>query len=236
VWELLLEPGRLALLGAPSRVATGFLQELTHEAIHTQPGAVLWCDGAHSFNPAEFAELNLVRGRAADDGADRVLVKRCMTPFQWHSTLGQHLGDKLAQAEAALVVVNPFDALWRHEEIQDWEQEDYTRFSVRHLKGLARRHRVPILLGVDVDALWRTHPALAKAAVEGVDERWAVTSPGGRWRAVRSDGVELDPYLRDGVTLLDFLPEAERLHVPAPLPRSKAGAVRRAWRTRIVHL
>lgn len=211
MWGPLLEPGRLRLVQAPQRAATGFLQELAHHAVHGHPGQVLWCDGAHTFDPSEFAELNLTRGFAADDGADRVLVKRCMTPFQWDSTLAQHLGDKLAQAEASLVAVHPFDALWRHEEIQDWEQEDYTRFSVRHLRGLARRHKVPILLGVDLGRLWRTHPALARATVEGVDERWTVTAPDGRWRAVRDDGLELDPYLRRQVTLLDFLPEERRL-------------------------
>lgn len=191
---------------------TGFLQELTHFAVHRHPGAVLWCDGGHTFNPAEFAELNLTRGFAADDGAERVLVKRCMTPFQWDSTLTQHLGDKLAQAEAALVVANPFDALWRHEEIQDWEQEDYTRFSLQVLHGLARRHKVPILLGVDVDRLWRTHPVLARAIVEAVDERWRVAAPDGRWKAVRDDGVVLDPDLRRQVTLLDYV--KEELRVP----------------------
>ena len=215
VWDALLQPGRLSVLAAPPAVATGFLQELTHATVHRHPGAVLWCDGSHTFNPAAFAELNLTRGHAADDGADRVLVKRCMTPFQWDSTLTQHLGDKLAQADVSLVAVNPFDALWRHEEIQDWEQEDYTRFSVHHLRGLARRHRVPILLGVDLERLWRTHPALAKATVEGVDERWAVTAPDGRWKAVRDDGLELDPYLRRQVTLLDYAEEE-----PLPLVRS----------------
>lgn len=208
MWEPLFEPGRLALLAAPQPVATGFLQELTHAAVHRDGRRlVLWCDGSHTFNPAVFAELNLTRGHAADDGADRVLVKRCMTPFQWDSTLSQHLGDKLAQADVGLVAVNPFDALWRHEEIQDWEQEDYTRFSVRHLHALARRHRVPILLGVDLDRLWRTHPALARATAEGVDERWAVAAPDGRWKAVRGDGFELDPYLRRQVTLLDYAEE-----------------------------
>jgi hypothetical protein len=218
VWDPLLRPGRLALLAAPQPLATGFLQELTHEAVHLDGRdgrrLVLWCDGAHTFNPAAFAELNLTRGRSADDGADRVLVKRCMTPFQWDSTLSQHLGDKLAQAEAALVAVNPFDALWRHEEIQDWEQEDYTRFSVRHLHGLARRHRVPILLGVDLDRLWRTHPALARATVEGVDERWTVTAPGGRWRAARGDGLVADPLLRRQVTLLDYVLEEGPVSLP----------------------
>ena len=217
MWSPLLEPGRLALLSGPQPVATGFLQELTQFAVHRRPGAVLWCDGAHTFNPAEFAELNLTRGLAADDGADRVLVKRCMTPFQWDSTLTQHLGDKLAQAEAALVVANPFDALWRHEEIQDWEQEDYTRFSLKVLHGLARRHKVPILLGADVDRLWRTHPVLARAIVEAVDERWTVAAPGGRWKAARDDGLVLDPDLRRQVTLLDYVREEV---VAVPLRRT----------------
>lgn len=217
MWDPLLEPGRLALLAAPQPVATGFLQELTHEAVHGDGRSlVLWCDGAHTFNPAAFAELNLTRGFAADDGAARVLVKRCMTPFQWDSTLSQHLGDKLAEAPARLVAVNPFDALWRHEEIQDWEQEDYTRFSVRHLHGLARQHQVPILLGVDLDRLWRTHPALARATVEGVDERWTVTAPDGRWRAVRQDGLVLDPSLRRQVTLLDYAAEEPMPAAPRP--------------------
>ena len=217
MWDPLLEPGRLALLAAPQPLATGFLQELAHEAVHRHPGLVLWCDGAHTFDPAAFAELNLTRGLAADDGAARVLVKRCMTPFQWDSTLSRHLGDKLSQARASLVAVHPFDALWRHEEIQDWEQEDYTRFSVRHLRGLARQHQVPILLGVDLDRLWRTHPELARATVEGVDERWTVAAPDGRWKAVRQDGLALDPYLRKQVTLLDYAEEEPVTLAPRPV-------------------
>ena len=241
MWETLLEPGRLALVGAPQRLLQGFLQELTHFAVHRQPGAVLWCDGAHSFHPEAFAELNLTRGRAADEGADRVLVKRCMTPFQWDSTLTQHLGQKLEEADVGLVVVNPFDTLWTHEEIADWEQEDYTRFSVRHLHGVARRHKVPILLGVDIDRWWATHPVLAKTTVEAVDSRWTVTAPDGRWKAVRDDGLELDPSLRRQVTLLDYVEEP--LLVQAQRPRKDAPRApvpgkdwdRRPWRTRIVH-
>ncbi len=214
MWTPLLLPGRVALLDAAQPLATGVLQELTHFAVQRHPGTVLWCDGSHTFNPAEFAELNLTRGFCADEGASRVLVKRCMTPFQWDSTLTQHLGDKMEQADTALVAVNPFDALWRHEEIQDWEQEDYTRFSVQHLGKLAWRHKVPILLGVDVDRLWRTHPALARATVEGVDDHWTVTAPGGRWRAAREDGLVLDPYLRRQVTLLDYGPKELVVSLP----------------------
>ncbi len=224
MWQPLLEPGRLILLHAPQRLVCGFFQELTHFAVHRDPGTVLWCDGSHTFNPADFGELNLIRGRAADDGADRVLVKRCMTSFQWDSTLTQHLEQKLAHTETSLVVVNPFETLWTHEEIADWEQEDYTRFSLKHLHGLARRHKVPILLGADIDRLWRTHPVLAKATVDAVDARWTIQSPDGRWKAVRDDGLELDPYLRQQVTLLDYA-EEKLLQIPivAPptLPRVK---------------
>lgn len=239
MWQPLLEPGRLALVNAPQRVLTSFLQELTHFAVHHHPGAVLWCDGSHTFNPAEFAELNMTRGHSADDGAKRVLVKRCMTPFQWDSTLTQHLGQRLELSGASLVVVNPFDALWTHEEIQDWEQEDYTRFSVRHLHDLAHTHQVPILLGIDMDRWWATHPVLAKATSDVVDARWTVTTPDGRWRAVReSDGLELDPYLRRQITLLDYLAPEERVVVKVPRRRKKKGKERmegRPFRTRIVH-
>ncbi|MFA5944998.1 MAG: hypothetical protein WC876_11105 [Candidatus Thermoplasmatota archaeon] len=223
MWQPLLEPGRLALLHAPQRRLTGFLQELTHFAVHRHPGAVLWCDGSHTFNPEEFGELNLTRGFAADDGADRVLIKRCMTPFQWDSTLSQHLGEKLQHTEASLVVVHPFDTLWTHEEIADWEQEDYTRFSLRHLHGVARRHGVPILLGVDMDRWWRTHPVLARATVEAVDARWTLTAPDGRWVAVRDDGLALDPYLRRQVTLLDYIDGEVDLAVRSAPRRRRPG-------------
>ena len=236
VWQPLLRPGLLTLVNAPQRLLTGFLQELTHHAVHAQPGAVLWCDGSHTFNPAEFAELNLTRGHAADTGADRVLVKRCMTPFQWDSTLTQHLGQKLETTPTGLVVVHPFDTLWTHEEIADWEQEDYTRFSVRHLHDLARRHGVPILLGVDLDRWWTTHPVLARITVEAVDARWTASAPDQRWRAVRDDGLDLDPFLRRQVTLLDYLEVPESIVVPASRrPRKMKGRTRLPFRTRIVH-
>lgn len=238
MWDPLLVPGQLALLSAPQRPLTGFLQELTHFAVHGRPGDVLWCDGGHTFHPDHFAELNLTRGREADEGALRVLVKRCMTPFQWDSTLSQHLEQRLESNPAAAVLVNPFDGLWTHEEIQDWEQEDYTRFSVQHLKAVARRRNVPILLGVDMDRWWRTHPTLARITSEAVDARWTVTTPDGRWRAVRHDGAELDPYLRRQVTLADFLPAEERVAVHVPQRRRKEPwqpKDGRPFRTRILH-
>lgn len=211
---------------------TPFLQVLTQAALQEGPGAVLWCDGAHAFNPAAFAELNLTSGRAADEGADRVLVKRCMTPFQWDSTLTEHLGQRLQTTPTRLVVVHPFDALWRHDEIADWEQEDYTRFSVRHLHTLARQHAVPILLGSDLARLSRSHPVLARIVVEGVDERWRIDAPANRFRALRDDGTLLDPALRRTVTLLDYLDEP----IPIPAVATRSSRSRASpHRTRIRH-
>lgn len=242
MWDDLLQPGRLALVSAPQRLLTGFLQELTHHAVHRWPGDVLWCDGGHTFNPAEFGELNLVRGLAADDGAPRVLVKRCMTPFQWDSTLSSHLPERLMQGPASLVVVNPFDALWTHEEIQDWEQEDYTRFSLAHLAKVAAERQVPIVLGVDMERWWRTHPVLAKATADAVPDQWSVGAPDGRWRAVRDrDRLVLDPYLRRSVTLLDYVEGGAPLLLPEPSRRrrrrkaAKADPLPTARRTRILH-
>jgi hypothetical protein len=60
---------------------------------------------------------------------------------------------------------------------------------------------------------------------------------------VRDDGLELDPYLRRQVTLLDYVEELERPLVVPPRPRKEALRSpvpgkdwdRRPWRTRIVH-
>lgn len=221
MWQDVAVPGELTLVAG--RRLELFLQELAHEALHAGPEAVLWCDGAHSFHPDVFAELNLVNGRQADDGAERMLVKRCMTPFQWDSTLTRHLDEKLAATPTRLVLVHPFDTLWSHEEIQDWEQEDYTRFSLAHLKGLARRFGVPIVLGADMARWWRTHPVLAGATVAASDRQWTAQAIEGRWRLQREqDGHVLDPHLRRRVTLLDFIeptpvPIERPLAVPPPM-------------------
>jgi hypothetical protein len=230
VWDSILAPGALTLLHGAGGELPGFLQELAHGALHAGEGQVLWCDGDHRFNPYEFAELNLVRGRQADEGASRMLVKRCLTPFQWYTTLSRLLPEKV-EAGAALAIVHPFDRPLSTDELADWEQEDYVRFLVPHLRAVARRTGVPIVLGVDMARWWRTHPVLAQATHDGVSHRWSVAGVGGRWRAVRDDGMVLDPELRRRVTLLDFMDE--RPEEPAMV--QVRGPVRRPWRTRIVH-
>lgn len=211
MWSPLLAPG-LGLLSGTRRDLRGFAQELCHFAVHHRDGAVLWCDGAHGFDPYHMAELNLERGFQADDGAQRVLIKRCMTPFQWDTVLNHHLDDKLLEVDADAVVVAPFDRLYSTDELQDWEQEDFCRHALRHLRDLSRRHRVPILLFVDMERWWRTHPILAQATYEAAHSRWRIDAPDGRWRAVAETGEVVDPWLRRQVTLLDFVEEE------APLP------------------
>ncbi len=211
MWQPLLEPG-LTLLAGSRRDLRGFGQELCHHAVHSGDGAVLWCDGDHGFDPYHMAELNLERGHQADHGAQRVLVKRCMTPFQWDTVLTKHLDEKLAIVDADVAIVSPFDRLYSTDELQDWEQEDFTRFALKHLKNLSRRHRIPILLFVDMQRWWRTHPILAQATYEAVHTRWSIDAPDGRWRAIQDTGRVIDPWLRHQVTLLDFVEE------PVPVP------------------
>ncbi|MFO1533179.1 MAG: hypothetical protein ABR562_05720 [Thermoplasmatota archaeon] len=229
MWTQVLAP-TLALLHGSASDLRGFFQELAHHTLHTRAGNVLWCDGDHGFNPYEFAELNLTRGHQADDGGERMLVKRCMTPFQWYTALSRLLPEKLAQSETSLAVVNPFDRQFSTDELADWEQEDYVRFVVPHLKAVAQRSGVPILLGVDMARWWRSHPVLAQATHEAVAVRWSVASTAGRWRLVRDDGLVVDPLLRRGVTLLDYVEEP--VLAPMPLPRPPP---RRERRTRIIH-
>lgn len=185
MWPPILERGRLALLNGPRGPMRAFLQELAHFALHEREGVVLWCDGNHGFNPYDFAELNLTRGFDAEWGADRILIKRCMTPFQWATVLTKHVQEKLLAVEASLVVAAPYDALFSTDELEDWEQESYVRYSLRHLRDLARRHTIPILLSVDMARWWRTHPLLARMTYEDVDARWFVQHAGETWRAIR---------------------------------------------------
>jgi hypothetical protein len=235
-WASVMKPGALALLHGTARDLRGFFQELCNAALHARTGNVLWCDSEHGFNPHDFAELNLTRGFSAETHADRMLIRRCLTPFQWYTTLSRHLPRDLDEAETALAVVNPFHNLWSTDELADWEAEDYVRFIVPHLKAVAKKSQVPILLGVDMNRWWRSHPTLAQVTHEGVDVRWSVTDMGDRWRAVRDDGFVLDPLLRRHVTLLDYLDAQDRALEPLPMPSArKSSGTRGPWKTRIVH-
>lgn len=237
MWSRILEPG-LTLLSGTRRNLRGFSQELCHHAVHEYPGTVLWCDGDHGFDPYHMAEMNLERGRQADDGADRVLIKRCMTPFQWDTVLTKHLDEKLLQIDASVIAVAPFDRLFSTDELQDWEQEDYTRFALNHLKNLTRRYQIPILLSVDMERWWRTHPVLAQATYEATHNRWNIDAPDGRWRAISERNEIIDPWLRRQVTLLDFIEEEVLRPIPLANKKRRAELDRpmRSWRNQGVRL
>ncbi len=221
MWSPILTPD-VHLLSGPRPLLRQFAQEVTHRTLHTDGRTVLWCDGDHGFNPYHFAELNLRNGYAAGEGANRILVKRCMTAFQWDTVLDQQLADKLAETPTSLVVAAPYDALFRHPELQDWEQEDHLTYSVAHLNHLATQYAVPILAFVDMDHLWRSHPTLAAIIYQAFQDRWLIERPGGRWRLVHERTRDvLDPSLRRKVTLLDFLPEDPVVVPPTPTRRSK---------------
>lgn len=211
MWEPFLEP-KLHLISSPRQNLRHFGQELVHFAVHNDERSVLWCDGDHGFNPYHFAELNLERGHQPDFGAERVLIKRCMTAFNWELALDRHIEDKLDSTPTSMVVMSPYDALFCHQELQDWEQEDYVRHSLKHLKGVAKKRQVPLLAFVDMPRLWHTHPVLAQMMYEHMELRWDVDRPGGRWRALENvSGQVVDPYLRRQGTLLDYLPLAKPL-------------------------
>jgi hypothetical protein len=205
VWGPLLATGRLTLLNGPRRVARSLLQELTHHALAAHEGAVLWCDGDHGFDPYDFAEVNLEQGREADHGADRVLIKRCMTPFQWDTVLTQHLDRKLLETPTALVIATPYDRLFSTDELADWEQEDYVRYSLKHLVRLARRHTLPIVMSIDMAHWWRTHPTLARLAYEAAHQRWSINRSRAALRATNeATGETIRKAYQRMVTLYDF--------------------------------
>ena len=119
VWSAFLKP-KLHLLSADRRSLRAFGQELAHFAVHARPReSVLWCDGDHGFDPYDFAALNLERGHQPDGGADRVLIKRCMTAFNWELALDRHIEEKLETTDVSMVVMAPYDALFCHEELAD---------------------------------------------------------------------------------------------------------------------
>lgn len=219
----MLAPG-FRRINVPRSHLWAFAQEAIHHAVRTRPGAVLVLDGEHGFNPYDYAELNLLRGHAAELEQKRVLTKRALTAFQWDTILDRHLARKLAETEVALVVAAPYDRLFLHEELRDWEAEDHLRFSVADLAAKAERHGVPMLGLVDLPRLWREAPAMATILEEGAPLKWSVREEGGAWLlADEADGA-VRPWRSRPGTLDAFLPELE----PAtPLP---VAAVRRRGR------
>ena len=231
MWSRLMEPSQLTLVSGPRSHTRALGQELAHFALGEQAGrTVLWCDGDHGFNPYDFAELNLERGRSADWGADRLLVKRCMTPFQWDTVLTRHLDEKLMAQDASLVLAAPYEDLFSTDELQDWEREDYIDYSLAHLKDLARRFAVLIVIAVDMARWCAVNPLMAWKAFEAAHARFGVERAADGWRAFEVSGGDFAggaPQRQR--TLAEYVP-AVRLPavrvatVPVPRGRVPAGA------------
>ena len=215
MWDSLLEP-RVTRVHASGPHLWHAVQEVIHHTVHSRPGTVLVCDGSHGFNPYDYAEMNLVRGHPAAFAADRVLVKRAMTAFQWDTILDKHLAARLMQGGVSLVVAAPYNALFQHEELQDWEQEDHLRFSVKDLAAKAQQHDVPILAFVDTVRQAATHPVLWKIQEEGIPRKWRTWVQGHAWRLCD----EADPKAMAPVPgTLDAFGEEQALEAAlVPLP------------------
>lgn len=224
-WAPLLTPGTLTLIDGERGDRRAFHQELAHFAVHTRGGVVLWCDGDHGFNPYDFADLNLERGFDAEWGASRVLVKRCMTPFQWDTVLTKHVDQKLAATKASLVLIAPFDELFSTDELKDWEKEDYVEFALAHLRGVAARHRVSVVLSADMARWSCAFPRLGQMTWRASAARWHVERAGSGWSVVLAGaGARLGPPPVLQRTLIGFVPAAPTAGAgqpaPAPVPRA----------------
>ena len=162
------------------------------------------------------------------------MMRLVILPQALRSTIPAMVGHFISLfKDTSLVLIAPYDALFSTDELKDWEQEDYVAFSLKHLRHLAQRHRVPIVLSVDMVRWWKTHPILARMGFERVDTRWSIARLGNGWRAVKDDAeAVVETLSQRQVTLRDFLPKSierslvERLSsIPTP-PRSRLGACR----------
>lgn len=229
MWDRLLAPG-LHRVNAPRERLWDLAQEALHQAVRARPGLALVCDGEHGFNPYDYAELNLRRGAPADAGARRVLTKRALTAFQWGS-LHRHVERKLLEAEAAVVVAAPYDRLFLHEELQEWEAEDYLRANTRALAGLAERHAVPVLALLDLPRLWAANPTLAQGLEAEALRKWNARPEGDAWLLTdEAEGAQARPWRSRPGTLDAFLPApAPPPVVLSPAPKARPGTLH-GWR------
>ncbi len=231
MWDRLLAPG-FRRIDVPRQQLWSFTQEAIHQAVRRRPGNVLVCDGEHGFNPYDYAELNLVRGEPAEFAARRVLTKRAMTAFQWDTILDRHLARKMVESETALVVAAPYDRLFLHEELQEWEAEDHLRFSVADLHKKGERHRVAVLALVDLERFVREAPTMAAILEDGVPERWRVRAEGGAWRIADEADPNAEHWRSIPGTLDAFLPNAKPETMdPVPLQAMgvRHGGQRHPW-------
>jgi hypothetical protein len=172
--------GRISVLAGSSRVLNSFHHDLVIEALQSSPRPVVFLDGAHCLNVYDFAERNFQRGNPGDFGADRSLLCRAMTPFQWAKMLTTEMHDNLSLHEPSLVVAAHFDLQFNKDDLVDWEQLDYVGSCLRYLRRLAHLHKIPIVLTLDLARWTRTHPAVADLLVQAsLPRREVVWDPRG---------------------------------------------------------
>lgn len=166
----------------------GFHYDLAIDALQRdRQRPVLFLDGAHVLNGYDFAEYNILHGLEAEDGIHRVLTCRVMTPFQWGKALTMDLHDQLDHHQPSLVVASGFNVQFDKDDLVDWEQEDYVRSTLAMMRRLARIHKVPLVLTLDLARWSRTHPTAARLVLEsGIDilrvdwqRGWGLTSANG---------------------------------------------------------
>ncbi|MEK6975146.1 MAG: hypothetical protein AABY18_02250 [Candidatus Thermoplasmatota archaeon] len=183
-------PG-FTLADAPDAIHGDLVQELIHDALRRHPGKVLVYDSAHAFHPDSFAALNRRRGRPEAEHADRCLIQRCITPFQWDALLSKHLDKFLAAnlGNVALVVAFPYGRLFATDELADWERVDHLDFSLDHLAK--RGATVPIVAVTSLDAI-ADQPELHRR-LAGVQDLVRVRRDKGGWKLHPGHGSTQSP-------------------------------------------
>lgn len=172
-------PG-FTLVDAPDALQKDFVQDLVHDALRRHPGKVLVYDASHAFHPDSYAATNRRKGRPDAEHAERCLIQRCITPFQWDTLLSKHLDRFLAAnaGDVALVVAFPYGRLFATDELSDWERVDHLDFSLEHLAK--RGASVPIVAVTSLDAI-ADQPELHRR-LEGVQDLVRVRRDKGGWR------------------------------------------------------
>lgn len=201
-----LDPSGVHLFDGEPGPLRALVHELLHEAVHDSEKSALLLDGGHVYNPYDAADLNMTRGHPAAYGAERTLIRRTLTPYQWHHALTEDLDAKLAATPARMLVAAPFERLFVTDELEEWERRDYCTHAMACLRATSRRFRVPIAITADVADLWRHHPQIGTIIVNGSDQLfrtcltpsgWELTDLRTRARLVEPRGRlrTLDDYL-----------------------------------------
>lgn len=182
-------PGFL-LVDCPSAHQEALVQLFVHRALRLHPGKVLVYDSSHAFHPDSFAATNRRAGRPEAEHADRCLIQRCMTPFQWDAMLSKHLDRFLAAnpGDIALIVAFPYGRLFATDELAPWERIDHLEFSLAHLASRAGAAAVPIVAVTDLLALQEQPDLLAR--LQAVPSIVRVTCEKGVWNIMDPEGQE----------------------------------------------